>query len=338
MDTDRSIIVLYGESPVRLAAREHEIIAALLPNGADRLTHVVAVDVEEQGFARVLEELEMGSFFAGPKIVVARRALFLSAPVTGRGASGNKEADRALLASFLDAPAPRDAKLLIVVPAAKLDGRAKVVKALLSVAAVEEIRPRTDAERRRWIASSLRARGLQVADEVIDDLAFRLPKDDDRAQLELDKWMLYVEAAGAPPDEETLEWLLTQETEASAFALLDAVFTQNAALADTILKRLYAAGEEPLKLLGLLASQLRLMLIAREAGRVPPETLAKELGVHPFAVKMARKRAAGLAPEVLAERIKRVATLDQQAKSGRIDKAEALELALLMFWINHRQG
>ncbi|MEX1339030.1 DNA polymerase III subunit delta [Hydrogenibacillus schlegelii] len=340
------VYVLVGADEGALLQREQALVQKLLPPDADPTVAVLPVDVEAEGIERALEAFELGTLFGGPTVVVGRRVHFLTARGGSRRGGKAAEGERERLERFLaDLAASGEAgtaptgggsplagrALVLTVPADGLDGRLKVVERLKALGTIETVSAPTADERLRQVQEALRARGLSLPPERLEALVARLPEEPAAATLELEKWLLYTEATGAPPDEEAEGWLLSEAPEGDAFRLIDALMAGEGAQARAILARL-KGDEEPLRLIGLMLQQVRLMLIVREAAEAP-EALAATLGVHPFAVKMARRRSARVAPERLTAIFRELAWIDRGLKTGAVPRESAVERAVLAFFL-----
>ncbi|WKB36893.1 hypothetical protein QS257_08610 [Terrilactibacillus sp. S3-3] len=88
--------------------------------------------------------------------------------------------------------------------------------------------------------------------------------------------------------------------------------------------------EEPIKLLALIARQLRIVYQVghyRKAGYTQ-QNIAGKIGVHPYAVKLAAEQTKFYSQEVLKAALSKCAETDFQMKIGAIDKTLALELLI----------
>jgi DNA polymerase-3 subunit delta len=113
----------------------------------------------------------------------------------------------------------------------------------------------------------------------------------------------------------------------SIFALMDALADRNGRLATSLLFKFLDTGEPPLRLLALFARQIRLLVIARtllDLG-APAAEWNKRLGVPPFVVQKLQRQARKFSRPFLASAMRRLAQIDEDIKTGRVDAALALE-------------
>ena len=81
----------------------------------------------------------------------------------------------------------------------------------------------------------------------------------------------------------------------------------------------------------LLARQFRIMLQIKELEQhhYSPQQMAGQLGLHPYAVKLAAEKAKRFSVTLLGGHLNRLAELDYKMKTGQVDKTLGLELFLL---------
>ena len=126
--------------------------------------------------------------------------------------------------------------------------------------------------------------------------------------------------------------LTPQARDESIFALVDSVVEARTADALRMLRRMREEeSEDSLRLLGMVARQLRMMVRAAELieGHAPPEAISSATGARGFPLEklMRQARAAG---RVASEASLRAAEhADHSVKTGRLDKDLALELLVV---------
>jgi len=181
------------------------------------------------------------------------------------------------LFAYLEDPNPTTTLALV---ADKLDGRARLTKALKGCALCLECNPVERPDAIAWCTTMAREANVRLGRGVANLLVELLGTDLSRLETEVQRLALEVEEGG------TVE-MATAEAIAAA-ALPDAwAFVGHLAARDrpralTTLHDLLTSGEPPIRLVGLIAWQLRQLLRARaglDRGR-PRPALAKELGLY----------------------------------------------------------
>jgi len=147
---------------------------------------------------------------------------------------------------------------------------------------------------------------------------------------ELDKLSLYAGPSGTVTSDQ-VDRLFARTTEQNEFLLIEEAVRMRLERAFSILYDLIRQKEEPIKIVMLLARQFRIMLQAKELARqgFSPQQIASNVGVHPYAVKVALEQGKRYDSRRLADMLSQLAELDYRMKSGAIDKLLGLEMFLL---------
>lgn len=116
--------------------------------------------------------------------------------------------------------------------------------------------------------------------------------------------------------------------ESALYTFLDAVLSRDRAAALAHLHALLRAGEHPLVVQASLAKQVRALAAARDAGRVPPATLAKELDVSVGYVNRAQKHGRNFDAGEVRRAFRILADADLQLKGGGDDLPGELVMEL----------
>jgi DNA polymerase-3 subunit delta len=266
--------------------------------------------------------------------------------------------DSAALLEFLDAGMPPHTVLLFT--AAAVDARKRVVKRLSEVGAVVDCgvsRERSGALSRETVDDVIRRGvaqfGKRLAPGAHEVIARRAGTDTALLAMEMEKLCLYVgERASITEDDARL--MVRDMAESWIFDFTGALAARQLAKALPLLRGLIAQGEPPLRLLAMIAREVRLLLIAREClddtlrgqwrsdiqfnlfqSRVLPQidagTLAAFGKAHPFVLYRRFQDAARLRAAALRSTLRRLADLDARLKSSRGDPALLLE-ALVIDW------
>lgn len=236
--------------------------------------------------------------------------------VVATGFDGGDTTDGNLLAAYLDAPV---AATCLVFEAPSLDGRRAAAKQLSGRAVTVQCDPPDCAsDVRRWIESSARARGFEIAPEAVAYLLEMVGMDLQQLHQELDKVELFA-AGGVRLEARDLETLMGRSREHSVFELTDALVAGQPETALRLLNRLLDDGEEPVKILGMVGWVIRQLITARDlAGRGCPEReLLQQLGGRWDQRKRVLQKAAGAHPRALDELLVSCSRSDATVKMQR---------------------
>lgn len=239
------------------------------------------LDAEALDVPRLLDSLRTLPAFGGRRLVVVRGAERFEEKKAG-------EAMQAALVAYLEAPTPTTVLALV---AAKVDRRLKLWKALEKAGLVVDCSPPDEATLPARLEAGAEAAGVRFEPGAARLLVELAGHDLGVLEGEVAKLAAYVGDGGRVSAEAVHQMLAARRAgEASVFVWVDAVAEGRAGEAVVALGRLLDAGEEPLRLLALLARQVRLVFAARSmldrgatsqeiAERVVPRTrfLARKL-------------------------------------------------------------
>ena len=182
----------------------------------------------------------------------------------------------------------------------------------------------------RWLQDRAIARGISIDPRAIEALADLVGANLRALASELDKLAMY--AGDRPITADDVRLLTPQAREESIFALVDSVVEARTADALRLLRRMREEeSEDSLRLLGMVARQLRMMVRAAELieAHAPPEAISSATGARGFPLEklMRQARAAGRTASEASLRAAEQA--DHSVKTGRLDKDLALELLVV---------
>ncbi|CAG7634749.1 DNA polymerase III subunit delta [Paenibacillus allorhizosphaerae] len=282
-------------------------------------------DMAETPLDTVIDEAETLPFMVAHKIVIASNALFL----TGAKESGKVEHKPERLLNYLKAPA--DFSIIVfTVDAEKLDERKKLVKALKESDALIPCTVLSESELTQWVHREAEKAELHFAPGTAEQLIMYTGTSLQALVKEIEKCALFVGKGGTLtiPD---LEQLVTRSIEQNIFQLIEYIVQVRLEQAFTMLAELLRRKEEPIKIVALIARQIRIMFQVKDLSQqgYSQQQMAGQLGIHPYAVKIAAGQAERFEAKRLAQLLQQLSDLDYQMKSGKIDKVLGLEMFLL---------
>jgi len=282
-------------------------------------------DLSETPLSQVIEDAETLPFMVPRKLVIATNALLFT------GAKDNSKVEHHVdrLLEYLKAPAEH-AIIVFTVDADKLDERKKIVKALKEREAAVPFPTLTAEELLQWIARRAQRLGFTFAPGAADQIGMYTGGNLQALSAELEKISLYV-GAGGTATSATVDQLVPRSIEQNVFMLIEDIVQLRLDRAFVLLEELLKMKEEPIKITMLIARQFRIMLQVKELGKMgySQQQMASQIGLHPFAVRIAEGQARRFDTPRLCAILAQLADLDFQMKSGRIDKVLGLELFLL---------
>ncbi|MBW7457005.1 DNA polymerase III subunit delta, partial [Paenibacillus sepulcri] len=260
------------------------------------------------------------------KLVIIRDQSVLAA---AQGKEGKIEHKTERLLAYLQQPC-ESSVVVFQVMAEKLDERRKVVKLLKEQNALIPFQELQESELQQWTIKRAEEQGRILKKEAAELLLARTGTNMQQLAHEVDKLCLHA-GPGGTIDVSEVETLIASTVEEDVFALIDAMATLKVDRALKLYGELLLRKEEPIKIAALIARQLRIMLQIKELAQhqYSPQQMAGQLGLHPYAVKLAAEKARIFSVKSLGGHLDRLAELDYKMKTGKIEKTLGLELFLL---------
>ncbi len=326
------VYVLYGEEPWLMDEFVRQAVTQLVPEAARDL-NVDGVDLAESPLDELLDQAETLPFMAECRVLIGKNASFLT---SNHRSKVEHDLDR--LQAYVREPSPY-AVVLLLVPAGKLDERKKIVKALKQHAVMVPCQPLDKVALFRWLKRRAQARGLALSEDLAELFLERVGQQLSRLEQELEKLALY--ARQGPLSRDEVERLVPRTLEEDVFAMVNGLLEGQTASVLRTYYDLLEKKEEPLKMLGLLAYQFRLLLQVHhyQSRGYSDAQIAKTLGAHPYPVKRAYQllqQKGNRFAAVMGELLQQLARLDRAMKTGRTQEERVADLELFLLSASHR--
>ena len=233
-------------------------------------------------------------------------------------------AQKARILDYLDSPSP-DTDLVLL--GKKLGAREKLLAAVKKSGEVHNFEQPTGKALVRWVVGNARKQGLDLPEDVAQNLTERCSGDKTRLVRETEKLALYV--SEGPATIEDVEALCPPDLQSNIFAFVDSLAAGRQDRALGLLEELLAAGEPPLRIMYMVRRQF--LLIARAQALfdkgVPQAGIAKDLKVPPFVVRKLEEQARKLGKEGAERALESVLHLESGLK-GASELGDDLQVEL----------
>lgn len=317
------IHLLYGSETYLIEEKKEQLInESLSPDEAEFAVSVH--DMKETPLAAAVEDAQTLSFLGGKRVIILKDAYFL----TSEKVKSKVEHDLDELIQYLDHP-NEDSILIIMVCNEKLDARKKIVKSLKAHATTFEAKPLKNTQLERWIHNRTKEIGVTISNEALNLLIATIGSNLLLLSEELKKMALYT-GEYREITIEVMDALMSRTLEQDIFKLIEGLVCKNMSKAFDILDDLFRQGEEPIKIVNLLSRQIRIIFQTKtmqNQGKRDSE-IATNLRLHPYAVSIAGQQANNYETKDLVRTLAQLSTLDNQMKTGKVDKHLALETFL----------
>jgi DNA polymerase-3 subunit delta len=254
----------------------------------------------------VFYALDTPSLFGGGRFVIVRASAADIEPFAER------------LAEWASNPPPDTAVVFVLGRAAKLR------KALGSRADVIEAEPPKPWETADWLVKFAKGRGRVMKREAADALIEALGTGLRDLATAADQLMMVTTGA---IDVATVSKMY-RGFESALYTFLDALLQRDRSSALKHLSALLRSGTHPLEALMSLSKQLRALAAAKDAGRVPAATLAKDLDVSTGYVNRAMKYGRNFDSAEIRRAFRLAADADVALKGGQRGEDNPAELVL----------
>ncbi|GIO34124.1 MULTISPECIES: DNA polymerase III subunit delta [Paenibacillus] len=318
------VYLLYGTEKYQM----NEFVSFLTEHAVsenERDFALVHYDLADTPLQQVIEEAEMVPFMVPRKLILVQDASVFTA---GKD-QGKVEHRPESLLEYMKNPAEYSV-LVFIVNQEKLDERKKIVKAVKTGGTLLSFMPLGSEDLLKWIVKKAKEQGCTLEESAAEAVIRNAGTQLQTLAAEIDKLCLYAGKGGTiRPD--IVDELIARSTEQNVFALVEDIANLRVDRALSIFYELLKQKEEPIKIAALIARQFRIILQVKDlAGQsYSQQQIASQLGLHPYAVKIAGEQARKFQAAQLKQILSRLGTLDYQMKTGAIDKVLGLELFLL---------
>jgi DNA polymerase-3 subunit delta len=194
---------------------------------------------------------------------------------------------------------------------------------------IKEYKQPKEGQLFNWIQEQARDRGGDISWDASMKMVQLAGDNRRQLELEIDKLLLY--AGDRQVTEADVESLTSRTREADVFELVDCVGRQQADEALRQLHQLLDENEPPLRLLAMLARQIRILIQVSElrAQRMSQSEIAKQLKLHPYVVKKGAGQALNFTMDQLERAHSLVVDTDWRIKTGDMEDVLALDMLVV---------
>jgi DNA polymerase-3 subunit delta len=279
---------------------------------------------DEERKARGVEKLRKGRTLeaydasaTGPDSVVLACnsfSLFGEGPfVVLRNLDAWNAAQKAVVVDYLQNPSPGSDLVLI---GKKLGARERLLAGVKKSGEVHTFKQPTGKALVRWLVGHAKEQGLDLPEDVAEDLTTRCSGDKMRLLQETEKLALYVGEGTANHDD--VAALCPPDVQSNIFAFVDSLAAGERDRALGLLEDLISTGEPPLRLTFMIRRQFQLVARARallDRG-APQKEIASILEVPPFVARKLDELGRKLDEEDLEYALATIRDLESGLKGG----------------------
>ncbi len=328
----KSIYLLHGEEVYFMRQIEQAVIKAVLAPDEMEMNLVM---LEREPSVNELRSLIETVPFMGGKNVIVVRGTSLFRPKKKGSAEEDEVVDKGddhLLELITNIP---DYAHVILSTTDKVDKRRKLYKMVEKYGAVVEMAHLKVKDVRGWLIAKLAELNKKMTNDGIEyflGIVSMMSKISlGFLHNELEKIALYTGEKSTITQQDLIE-IMSAIPEISIFSMIDAVSQKQVGKALELIGEQMQAGEHPLKLISLLARQVRMMWQAKEMSTsgYSSRDIAERLGVVPFIGEKMIKQSRIFTTGILKQTMVALAAADHHLKSGKANSMVLEEIIIGM--------
>lgn len=271
-------------------------------------SNIIRINYDESNIDNVLDECSYFSLLNEEKIVIVNNFKI--------------DANSKPLEKYLKNPNPATKLILIT---SSIDKRSTIYKLIKEKGTIIEINELKPSELTSKINSYAKKEGVMIDYLAVNKLIDYNLNNYDLILSEIDKLKLIKNKI---TKEDIIDYgskIIGEEN----FALCDAITTKNKEETSKLLNDFIQNKEEVTPFIALLASSYRIILAVKSLSNKSNETIAKDLNIHPYRVKLARDKASLYTLTELYNIIISLTNLDYKIKSMNVDNYMLLKIFLI---------
>ncbi len=317
---DEDLIYLFtGTSEIFIKNRMNRIIQSF--NKYEYT--IIKYDMETTSLSTVLSDAITVPFLEELKIIILKNPKFLT-----KSATSTKDEIKAML-KYLKSPC--DSTLLIIDATNTVINQSnEIYKMLKNVARIIDYPDPEEIELKGWIVRSFDANGIDIKDDALTLLLEYIGDDQARLSQEIDKLSSYV-GKGGTIRKEDIKLLVPKNINNEIYLLIKAIINHDLALTNQIYDNLITHTKDSLTIFSLISNKFKELLSTYRLLKYgySQSDIAKFYNVSTGKAYYIVQEARAFKLSDLEFYIDKLAELDYQIKSGKLDKTIGLELLLL---------
>ena len=317
---DEDLIYLFtGTSEIFIKNRMNRIIQSF--NKYEYT--IIKYDMETTSLSTVLSDAITVPFLEELKIIILKNPKFLT-----KSATSTKDEIKAMLKYLKN---PCDSTLLIIDATNTVINQSnEIYKMLKNVARIIDYPDPEEIELKGWIVRSFDANGIDIKDDALTLLLEYIGDDQARLSQEIDKLSSYV-GKGGTIRKEDIKLLVPKNINNEIYLLIKAIINHDLALTNQIYDNLITHTKDSLTIFSLISNKFKELLSTYRLLKYgySQSDIAKFYNVSTGKAYYIVQEARAFKLSDVEFYIDKLAELDYQIKSGKLDKTIGLELLLL---------
>ena len=218
----------------------------------------------------------------------------------------------------------------LVITADKVDRKRKIYKALTKVKGAVACEAPKENVLVTWIRDKAKGQGYAMNTHAARALVNRVGAHPGVLVQELNKTLIYV-GKNKEVSEKDVQEVVGETRLETIFSLTDALKNKNPHKALQLLNNQLDHGEEPIKIMGMIAWQFRVIWEVKnyQQRNIPSNQIAKAMGVNPFVVEKALQHTKNFSNQQLRRAYLQLTQADRSLKSTSQDPVFVMQTLIL---------
>ena len=310
----KPVYLFYGEEAYLKQQYKNRLKNAVLPEGDTINLSIYSgkgIDVKE-----MIAQADTMPFFAEHRLLLIEDSGFFKSSCED-------------LAEYLTQVAPATHFIFVE---EEVDKRSKMYKTVKNNGKIVEFSAQSEELLTRWILTRLKKEGKNITGSVMQLFLSRTGTDMGNIDRELEKLICYALDRDVITAEDVMA-VTTEQTTNKIFEMVNAIAEHNQRKALDLYYDLLTLKEPPMRIMFLITRQFQILLNVRDmAGRgMDNQSIAKNAGIPPFAVKRNISQAKGFTMAQLKRALYDGADLEESVKTGRMNDQMAVELFIMKY-------
>ncbi|KJS87230.1 MAG: hypothetical protein JM58_05040 [Peptococcaceae bacterium BICA1-8] len=312
------VYLFYGTEKLLMDSYLGKLKAKLLPPELEAF-NFDKVDGEKVSIHQIVDLANTMPVMAEKRIVVVDSAVYFTATKN----TENKFDEGPLLQYLANT---NTACCLIFRIIGKADKRKKIYRAVEEKGQTVEFAGLTGENLGRWVEDFLQDKGKKMEPSAFNYMALLAGEGLETMTNELEKLSLYCQDSTVITLPMVQE-IVTKNSEINVFNLIDSIAEKKGRKALELLQTSLAMGEAPMKLLGLLVRQYRLILAAKDmiSQGFSEKQIREKLSIQPFVLNKVLSQGRNFSVEQLVKALEKLLETEVLIKSSGGDPAELME-------------
>lgn len=309
----QSVYLLYGTEMYLKKRYKEKLVKAIL-DGADEMNYSCfdgkGIDVNQ-----VIATAETLPFFADKRVITIENSGLFKAQ-----------------SDLADYVKQMTKTTHIVFVEEEIDKRNRLYKAVKDVGTISEMNGLNEQNMKIWAASILQKDQKKVTSDTLTYLFTKVGMDMDNVQNELEKLICYAYDREVITVED-IDAVCTVQISSKIFAMIDAIAFKQSKKAYDLYADLLALRERPMTILYLITRQFNILLQVKGMSGLHYDnaTIAKKVGIPPFAVGKSLSQSRNFSATALKEALEFSVDLEEQVKTGRLIDKMGVELLIAKY-------